>query len=140
MADDVTLNATGASEPPISEEDGMPFEPGHKRVAGRKAGTPNKLSGEAREVARRLLSAEYQRSLQKRLIRGEAPRVELHLWLLAFGRPPVESAEAPEGAGASAGLAQILERLGEPPKTQNSSSHLSASPGTDQRDTEEELT
>jgi hypothetical protein len=56
---------------------------------------------------------------------------------LAFGRPRVESAEAPEAAGASAGLAQILEKLAEP-KTQNCSSHLSASPGTDQRDTEED--
>jgi hypothetical protein len=119
----------------------MSFQRGHKKHGGRKSGTPNKLTGEAREVARRLLGdAEYQRSLQKRLIRGEAPRVELHLWQVAFGKPPVESGEAPEGAGASAGLAQILERLGEPPKTQNSSSHLSASPGTDQRDTEEELT
>src|SRR5436309_3025936 len=109
MADDVTLNATGASEPPISEEDGMPFEPGHKKVAGRKAGTPNKLSGEAREVARRLLGdAEYQRSLQKRLIRGEAQRMELLLWTFAFGRPRVEPDEALEGTGASAGLIQIL--------------------------------
>ena len=63
--------------------------------------------------------------------------MELHLWELAFGKPGVESAEAPEGAGASAGLVQILEQLA---KTQNSSSHLSTSPGTDQRDTEEELT
>jgi hypothetical protein len=118
----------------------MPFESGHKKQGGRKAGTPNRLSGEAREIARHLLGdAEYQRSLQKRLIRGEAPRIELHLWELAFGRPRVESAEASEGADASAGLAQILAKLGEP-KTQNSRSRLSASPGTDQRDTEEELT
>jgi hypothetical protein len=116
----------------------MPFEPGHKKVAGRKAGTPNKQTAAAREVARRLLGdADYERSLRKRLIRGEAPRMELHLWELALGKPGVESAEAPEGAGASAGLVQILEQLA---KTQNSSSHLSTSPGTDQRDTEEELT
>ena len=93
----------------------MPFESGHKKVGGRKAGTPNRLTGDAREIARRLLGdAEYQRSLQRRLIRGAAPRIELHLWELAFGRPRVEPEEAPEGAGASAGLAQILEKLGEP--------------------------
>jgi hypothetical protein len=46
---------------------------------------------------------------------GEHPRVR------CAGRPP-------EGAGTSTGLAQILEKLGEP-KTQKSPSHLSASPG-----------
>jgi len=117
----------------------MSFQPGHTKRGGRKSGTPNRLSGEAREVARRLLSdAEYQRSLQKRLIRGEAQRMELLLWTFAFGRPRVEPDEALEGTGASAGLIQILEKLGEP-TTQNFSSHSSASPGTDQDDTEEGL-
>lgn len=117
----------------------MPFESGHKKQAGRKLGTPNRTSREAREAARRLLDdAEYQRSLRKRLIRGEAPRIELHLWELAFGRPRAEPDQVPNGAGASAGLVQLLEQLGES-KTQNPSAHLSAAPGTDQRDTEEEL-
>src|SRR6266851_6225072 len=120
----------------MSEEARMPFEPGHNKQGGRKAGTPNKVSGEAREVARRLLGdAEYQRSLQKRLIRGEAPRVELHLWEVAFGRPRVEPDQAPEGADASAGLVRLLAQLGES-KTQDPSAHRSASPGTDQRDPE----
>jgi hypothetical protein len=96
------------------EEATMPFALGHKKVGGRKAGTRNKLSGDAREVARRLLGdAEYQSSLQDRLIRGLAPRIELHLWELAFGKPRVEPEEAPDGAGPSGGLAEILERLGE---------------------------
>jgi hypothetical protein len=121
------------------EEARMPFESGHKKQGGRKAGTPNRLTGEAREIARQLLGdTEYQQSLRKRLIRGEAPRIELHLWELAFGRPRVEPDQAPNGAGASAGLVQLLEQLGEP-KTPNPSAHLSAPPGTDQRDTEEEL-
>ena len=86
----------------------MSFPPGHKKHGGRKSGTPNKLTGQAREVARRLLGdAEYQRSLQKRLNRGAAPRIELHLWELAFGRPRVEPAEASEAAGASAGLGPV---------------------------------
>jgi hypothetical protein len=66
----------------------MPFRSGHKKQGGRKAGTPNRLTGEAREVARRLLGdPEYQRSLLKRLRLGEAPRVELHIWELAYGKP-----------------------------------------------------
>jgi hypothetical protein len=70
----------------------MPFKSGHTKQGGRKAGTPNKLTGEAREVARRLLAgAEYQRNLQKRLSRGEAPRMELHLWELAYGKPRTEA-------------------------------------------------
>ena len=93
----------------------MPFALGHKKVGGRKAGTPNKLTEDAREFARRFLGdPDYQRSLQRRLVRGQAPRIELHLWELAFGKPRVEPGEAPDGAGPSAGLAEILEKLGEP--------------------------
>jgi hypothetical protein len=117
----------------------MPFESGHKKQGGRKAGTPNRLTGEAREVARHLLGdAEYQRSLQKRLVRGEAPRIELRLWELAFGRPRGEPDQAPDGADASAGLVRLLTQLGES-KTQDPGAHRSASPGSDQRDPEEEL-
>ena len=114
----------------------MAFERGHKKVGGRRVGSLNRLTGTAREVAHRLLAdPEYQQSLVKRLRRGVAPRLELYLWALAFGRPRVEPEEAPEGAGASAGLVQILEKLGEP-TTQNPSSHRSL--GTDPRDTEED--
>ena len=95
----------------------MAFKPGHKKVGGRQAGTPNRLTGTAREVARRLLAdPEYQQSLVKRLRRGAAPRVELHLWQLAFGRPGVEPEETPEALGPSADLGQILAKLGEPKK------------------------
>ena len=117
----------------------MPFNRGHMKHGGRKAGTPNRLTGEAREIARHLLGdAEYQRSLQQRLIRGEAPRIELHLWELAFGRPGVGPDPAPEGAEASVGLVGLLAQL-EESKSQNPSPHGSASPITDQPDPEEEL-
>ena len=93
----------------------MPFESGHQKQGGRKAGTPNKGSRETREAARRLLDdAEYQRSLRKRLIRGEAPRIELHLWEVAYGKPGIEPDDAPEGGGPTADLVQILEDLGDP--------------------------
>src|SRR5437016_14443169 len=119
----------------------MAFRRGHKKLGGRRPGIPNRLTGAAREVAHRLLAdPEYQQSLMKRLRGGVAPRLELYLWELAFGRPRVESDEAPTGAGASEGLVQILEKLGEPTtKTQNPSSHRAASPGTDPPDIEEEL-
>ena len=118
----------------------MSFRPGHEKQGGRKSGTPNKLTGEAREVARRLLAdAAYQESLQERLIRGEAPRLEVHLWELAYGKPRAEPETAPEGAGAVASLAQVLEKLGQP-RTENYRSDTCVSPDTDQRDTEEEPT
>ncbi len=119
----------------------MPFERGHKKVGGRQPGTANRLAGAAREMAQRLLAGpEYQQSLMKRLRQGMAPRLELYLWESAFGKPRVEPEEVPEGAGASEDLVQILEKLAEPtPKTQNPSSHRSASPGTDEPDIEDEL-
>ena len=59
----------------------------------------NKASGAGREVAALLLDdPEYQRSLRKRLIRGEAPRIELHLWEVAYGKPGIEPDDAPEKA------------------------------------------
>jgi len=116
----------------------MPFRSGHMKHGGRKLGTSNKLTGEAREVARRLLGdPAYQQSLRERLSRGQAPRIELYLWELAFGRPRAEPEVAPGGAGPSADLVQILEKLGEPNGT-SLSPHLSRSLGTDPRDTEED--
>jgi len=117
----------------------MAFEKGHKKVGGRRAGTPNRLTGTAHEVARGLLADPgYQQSLVKRLRRGVAPRLELHLWELAFGRPRVEPDHTPDGADASAGLVRLLAQLGES-KTQDPSAQPSASPGTGEGDPEEEL-
>ena len=119
----------------------MAFERGHRKVGGRRPGTQNRFTGTAREVAQRLLAdPEYQQSLVKRLRRGVAPRLELHLWELAFGRPRVEPEEAPEGAGASEGLVQLLEKLGEPTTKTQTSSPRSALPADEpDRDIEDEL-
>jgi len=117
----------------------MAFAKGHPKVGGRRRGTPNKLTGDAREVARDLLgNAEYQQNLQRRLIRGEAPRLEVRLWEWVLGKPRAEE-ETPDGAGASGDLGQLLEKLGES-KTQNPDSHPPAAPAVDQRNIEEELT
>jgi hypothetical protein len=73
-----------------------------------------------REVARDLLgNAEYQQDRQRRLIRGEAPRLEVRLWEWVLGTPRAED-ETPDGAGASGDLGQLLEKLGESRKTQKS--------------------
>ena len=111
--------ADGPLIDPADHLDGEASEPGHKKHGGRKAGTPNKASGEAREAARRLLDdVEYQRSLRKRLIRGEAPRLEVLIWELRYGKPPVEADEVPTGTDPTAGLVHPIEKLGEDPNRQ----------------------
>ena len=116
----------------------MGFAKGHKKVGGRLRGTPNQLTGEAREVARGLLgNAEYQQRLQKRLIRGEAPKLEILLWQWAFPRPRLEE-EMPDGAGANGDLSQLLAKL-VAPQTQDPSPHHPAAPGPDEGDIEKEL-
>ena len=110
----------------------MAFEAGHEQRGGRQVGTPNKVGREARELARRLLDhPEYWNSLKARLARGQAPRVELHLWELAYGKPRVELDEAPEGADPTLDLAQLLEGHGEDPNRQP------ALPGVDRHDGKE---
>jgi len=110
----------------------MPFEAGHEKRGGRQPGTPNKVGREARELARRLLGdPEYWNSLKARLARGQAPRVELHLWELAYGKPRGELDDAPEGADPTLDLAQLLEGLGEDPNRQP------APPGVDRHDGKE---
>ncbi len=93
----------------------MPFQRGHTKRGGRRRGTLNKLTGEARDVARHLLGdPEYQRSLRTRLMRGQAPRVELHLWRLAFGQPRAEPDEMPEERNPAMDLLEALGKLGDP--------------------------
>jgi len=68
----------------------------------------NKASGAGREVAALLLDdPEYQRSLRKRLIRGEAPRLELLLWGLRYGKPRVKADEGPKGTDPTADLGSV---------------------------------
>ena len=110
----------------------MAFEPGHAKLGGRRTGTPNRVGREARELARRLLDdPEYWNSLKARLARGQAPRVEIHLWELAYGKPRGELDDAPEGADPTLDLAQLLEGLGEDPNRQP------APPGVDRHDGKE---
>ena len=116
----------------------MPFDRGHMKHGGRKPGTPNKATGEVRELARRLLGdAQYQQNLQDRLIRGEAPRMEIYLWEQAYGKPRGEPEPAPVGAGTNGDLLEILEKLAEA-KSVDSSPPPSRPRDIDRRDAEDE--
>ena len=117
----------------IEEGHTLGFQVGHEKRGGRQVGTLNKVGREARELARGLLGdPEYLSNLKTRLARGQAPRVELHLWELAYGRPRVELDNAPEEADPTADLAQLLEKLGEDPNTHP------APPGADGYDGKED--
>jgi len=96
----------------------MGFEAGHRKLGGRRVGVPNKTTGEARAMARRFLDdPAYWKSLKRRLIRGEAPRIELLIWEYGYGRPRAELDDAP-GSDPTADLVQLLEQLGEDPNRQ----------------------
>src|SRR5919197_2783336 len=70
---------------------------------GRPKGVPNKATVEAREFARAFIAdAEYQASLRKRILAGQANHLESLLWQYGYGKP--REMDQPTG---SAGL-QIL--------------------------------
>ena len=55
---------------------------------GRPKGSPNKRTGEARELARKFATDPiYQKRLLERLRAGEAGSMEPTLWHYAFGKP-----------------------------------------------------
>ncbi len=88
----------------------MAFKRGHRKVGGRRAGTPNRLTGEMREIACRLLdSPAYLQALEKRLIEGTAGQLELFFWRVRLGKERPESVEAAEGPPD---LVQLFEHLG----------------------------
>jgi hypothetical protein len=67
---------------------GKPFEKGDVR-AGRPKGTPNKITIEAKELARELVeNPAYRSRLKARLLKGKlAPAMETMLWHYAYGKP-----------------------------------------------------
>lgn len=95
--------ANGNSRPP-----GRPK--GTPKTGGRQKGTPNKVTVEVREMARRLVEdPEYQKNLKTRLLDGSAgPGVESMLWHYAYGKPK----ERVEVSGESGGLPiSVIERV-----------------------------
>jgi hypothetical protein len=70
------------------------FAPGNRFGRGRPKGSLNKVTAEAREMARALLQdPEYRENLVTRLRTGTvAPAVEVMLWNYAYGKPKDELA------------------------------------------------
>jgi hypothetical protein len=62
---------------------------GTPKTGGRKAGTPNKVTREVRELAQQLVQdPRYRSKLRVRLVTGKAaPAVETMLWHYAYGKP-----------------------------------------------------
>jgi hypothetical protein len=67
---------------------GRPFTKGNPG-GGRPKGAQNKATREIKEFARNfLMSDKYQRTLERRILAGTAPQMEVMLHHYAFGKPP----------------------------------------------------
>src|SRR5260370_18851712 len=91
----------------------MSFARGHRKLGGRRPGVPNRVTAEGRELARRLIEdPQYQRSLRRRLIRGEAGHIEAVLWQYVVGKPKDSEPPTHPPATLAAAIAQIPPRPG----------------------------
>jgi hypothetical protein len=58
------------------------------RIGGRQKGTSNHVGRAARRLCRKLVSdPEYLRSVERRLLAGQASNLENLLWHYAYGKP-----------------------------------------------------
>lgn len=92
---------------------GRPFVKGKARPqnAGRRAGTPNKLTVEIKEFFREFMnSEEYRENLKKRLLDGRAPRIE-QLGLYWLGGKPKEAVDINLAKDTVAGLLAAAHEL-----------------------------
>jgi len=81
--------ATSANHRLVARLPRTAFKPGQSgNPRGRRPGTRNKATSEAREVARRLVDdPEYRAELLRRMINGTAGAMEPLLWFYAKGKP-----------------------------------------------------
>jgi hypothetical protein len=64
------------------------FEPGHKKIAGRTKGTPNKASMDIKALATSIFDdPAYRRALRDRIIRGKAIEIEKLFFHYVVGKP-----------------------------------------------------
>ena len=88
---------------------GRPFAKGNPG-GGRKKGVPNRATLEIKEFGRNfLMSEEYRAHLERRMMAGKAPHMEVLLHHYAFGKPRDKAEIPPPQRGPS--MAEGLRRL-----------------------------
>ena len=74
---------------------GRPFQKGN-RGGGRPKGVPNKATQEIKEFTRDFLQSDaYRRNVERRILAGKAPQLEILFHHYAFGKPPSGAADGP---------------------------------------------
>src|SRR6187431_2863935 len=78
------------------------FKPGVSgNPKGRRPGSRNRTTVEAREFAKRLIDdPDYREALRQRMISGTAGSMEAVIWAYAYGRPVDRIEQGPAGAFA----------------------------------------
>ena len=67
---------------------GRPFKKGHRKLGGRKKGTPNRITREVKEFLKEFVnSSEYQANLKTRILSGKALPIEQLGIFYAAGKP-----------------------------------------------------
>ena len=89
------------------------FKPGTSGNAlGKRPGTANRVTVEAREAATLIVDdPEYRAALKARVIAGQAPHMEVMLWHYAKGKPVDRVEQGGPGAFAVLSDAELRERL-----------------------------
>jgi len=86
---------------------GRPFQKGN-RGGGRPKGVPNKATQEIKEFTRDFLQSDaYRRSVERRILAGKAPQLEILFHHYAFGKPTV-GLEPSGAAGGPVPPAMVL--------------------------------
>jgi hypothetical protein len=96
--------------PGTKKPSGRPFQKGHKKVGGRRKGTPNKVPQEVKNLLQSVLEdPEYQSSLRERMIAGRAPQLEALAFHYAVGKPR-ETVKVEDDSSLAAILARAASR------------------------------
>jgi hypothetical protein len=67
---------------------GRPFQKGHKKLGGRKRGTPNKATRDVKEFFAEFMSSpEYQDNIRQRILAGRAVPIEQVGLYYTAGKP-----------------------------------------------------
>ena len=83
---------------------GRPFSTGNPG-GGRPKGAPNKATREIKEFARDFLTSDrYRKTLERRIVAGKAPQMEVLLHHYAFGKPMAKYVEPAPPAPSEADL------------------------------------